>query len=200
MLKITGPDASKFLQGQLTCDVTQLTEGKTQLAAHCNRQGRIISLFYIMLFEEAYLLMMPQALLSIAENALKKYAIFYKVKLEIISESKNKIESDPDRLKSGIVMIYPETSEKFLPHELNLPQLNAVSFSKGCYTGQEIIARMHYRGKSKKKLVYVTFHRNTPPARGEQIEINKKAAELVDVVNLNENNYAALVLQNEEAI
>src|SRR5690606_29050247 len=51
---------------------------------------------------------------------------------------------------SLIPTLYPETSELYLPHELNLPELNAVHFNKGCYTGQEVIARMHYRGKLKR--------------------------------------------------
>ncbi len=51
---------------------------------------------------------------------------------------------------AGIPEIFPETSERFLPHYIGLPQLGAISFSKGCYIGQEIIARMEYRSKEKK--------------------------------------------------
>src|SRR5579862_2977338 len=54
--------------------------------------------------------------------------------------------------QENIPTLYPETSEKFLPHDLQLPQLNAVNFNKGCYTGQEIIARMEYRAKIKNRL------------------------------------------------
>lgn len=56
-------------------------------------------------------------------------------------------------IQCGIPAIYAATSGKFLPHELDLIRLNAVSFTKGCYLGQEIIARMHYRGKLKKTLL-----------------------------------------------
>lgn len=52
----------------------------------------------------------------------------------------------------GIPEIGPEQSEQYLPQELNLDLIGAVNFKKGCYTGQEIIARLHYRGKSKKRL------------------------------------------------
>lgn len=41
------------------------------------------------------------------------------------------------------------TQENFLPHNLNLPALNAVDFNKGCFTGQEVIARVQYKGKLK---------------------------------------------------
>lgn len=45
-----------------------------------------------------------------------------------------------------------ESSEKFLPQELNFDCLDIVNFKKGCYTGQEVIARLHYRGQAKKRL------------------------------------------------
>jgi folate-binding protein YgfZ len=51
---------------------------------------------------------------------------------------------------AGIPEIFPETTEQFLPHYIGLPQLGAISFTKGCYIGQEIIARMEYRSKDKK--------------------------------------------------
>lgn len=48
--------------------------------------------------------------------------------------------------------VYGETAEHWLPHPLNLPDLGAVSFNKGCYLGQEIIARTQYLGSVKKHL------------------------------------------------
>lgn len=53
------------------------------------------------------------------------------------------------------------TQLAFLPHNLNLPELNAVDFKKGCYTGQEIIARMHYKGKLKSHLQKLTADKIT---------------------------------------
>jgi hypothetical protein len=55
-------------------------------------------------------------------------------------------------IRAGIPQIWPEIVEQFLPHDLNLPTLGAVSFNKGCYCGQEIIARMEYRAKLKRHL------------------------------------------------
>lgn len=71
--------------------------------------------------------------------------------------SENLVISDFDAWKSldiqaGIPEIWPETTEQFLPHSLNLPALGAVSFNKGCYCGQEIVARMEYRGNATHKL------------------------------------------------
>ena len=52
--------------------------------------------------------------------------------------------------------LYQSTCEVFLPNELALDILNGISFTKGCYIGQEIIARMHYLGKAKKSICQIT--------------------------------------------
>ena len=65
---------------------------------------------------------------------------------------------------SGIPEIYGETIEKYILQELNLQKLKAVSFTKGCYTGQEIIARMKYLGKQKKQMYLLT---------SRQLNVNK---------------------------
>lgn len=55
-------------------------------------------------------------------------------------------------INAGIPTITADTIAQFTPHEVNLPRLDAVSFNKGCYRGQEIVARMHYRGKLKQHM------------------------------------------------
>ncbi len=73
-------------------------------------------------------------------------------------------------IRAGIPEIWLETKETFLPHPLNLPALNAVSFTKGCYCGQEIIARMQYLGNIKRGLQYHLFENlQSLPAPGSQI-------------------------------
>jgi len=72
---------------------------------------------------------------------------------------------------SGVPEIWPETSEQFLPHYIGLPELGAVSFSKGCYIGQEIVARLQYRGQRiKYGLRLISIPRDiTSVAPGENI-------------------------------
>jgi len=99
----------------------------------------------------------------------------------------------------GVPAIYPETTEKFLPHDLSLPQLNAISFSKGCYTGQEIIARMHYRGKIKNYLAQATVHSDTPPQLAQDIyNDHGTAGQVVDFCKTEYNSYQMLIVTNEE--
>lgn len=53
---------------------------------------------------------------------------------------------------AGIPDIHPSTAEEFIPQTVNLELLGAISFDKGCYAGQEIIARLHYRGSVKRRM------------------------------------------------
>lgn len=55
-------------------------------------------------------------------------------------------------IAAGIPWIYTQTSEQALPQELNLESLGGLSYNKGCYPGQEIIARLHFRGRQKRSL------------------------------------------------
>jgi tRNA-modifying protein YgfZ len=55
-------------------------------------------------------------------------------------------------IRAGLPTVLPETSAAFVPQMLNLDVLNGISFDKGCYPGQEIVARMHYLGRLKQRL------------------------------------------------
>lgn len=66
---------------------------------------------------------------------------------------------------AGIPEIYPQTQEAFVPQMINLDTLGGINFKKGCYTGQEIVARTHYLGKVKRRTLLV----NIPD--GEQLAV-----------------------------
>ncbi len=72
-------------------------------------------------------------------------------------------------IANKIPTIALEQSEKFLPHYINLIDLKAVSFDKGCFVGQEVIARMHYRGKLKKQLESHVIEGEIPNDIGEVV-------------------------------
>jgi len=71
-------------------------------------------------------------------------------------------------IRAGLPSIHTETSETFIPQMLNLDVLNALNFKKGCYPGQEIIARMKYLGKLKQRM-FIGHGTGEPPAPGESI-------------------------------
>ena len=70
-------------------------------------------------------------------------------------------------IKAGVPMILPPTQDQFVPQMLNLDALDAISFDKGCYTGQEIVARTRYLGRLKERLAI--GHADAVPAPGERL-------------------------------
>jgi folate-binding protein YgfZ len=75
-------------------------------------------------------------------------------------------------ISAGIPNIYPQTVEQFVLQMSNLDLLDGVSFKKGCYPGQEIIARMHYLGKLKRRLFLATLETSQCPLPGDEICTN----------------------------
>ncbi len=73
------------------------------------------------------------------------------------------------KIREGWPDIHASTLEVFLPHALSLDLADAISFTKGCYTGQEIVARTHYRGKSKKRLLRMQLDTSAPLPGSELI-------------------------------
>jgi len=69
-------------------------------------------------------------------------------------------------LEAGVSWLYPETAERFIPQMLGFDRIGAVSFSKGCYPGQEIVARARYLGKVKRKPLPVRVHGRFAPEPG----------------------------------
>ena len=63
-------------------------------------------------------------------------------------------------IKTGLPQVNEHSVELFIPQMLNLDILNGINFKKGCYTGQEIVARMHYLGKLKQRMFVCTLHSN----------------------------------------
>lgn len=69
-------------------------------------------------------------------------------------------------IRAGLVEIDLALTEQYVPQMVNLDLVQGLSFQKGCYPGQEIVARMHYRGKLKRRLYYATAKRDEIPPAG----------------------------------
>jgi len=83
-------------------------------------------------------------------------------------------ESEPWRHKElslGVAWLDANTTEKHIPQMLAYDELDALSFSKGCYPGQEIIARTHYLGKVKRKPLIITVCGQASIESGSRVEI-----------------------------
>ena len=72
-------------------------------------------------------------------------------------------------IAAGFPNIFPATQERFVAQTLGLDALGAINYRKGCYTGQEVIARSHYLGKLKRALYRLTLERGEVPAPGTEI-------------------------------
>ncbi|MDE1908242.1 MAG: folate-binding protein YgfZ [Pseudomonas sp.] len=70
------------------------------------------------------------------------------------------------QIRAGIGQVMPQTRELFIPQMLNLQAVGGVSFKKGCYTGQEIVARMQYLGKLKRRLYRLSLNAGELPEPG----------------------------------
>ena len=70
---------------------------------------------------------------------------------------------------AGIPNIYPETTEAFVPQMLNMQAINGVNFQKGCYTGQEVVARMQYLGKAKRRMFHIQFNTSETVKPGDRL-------------------------------
>ncbi len=237
LLLVSGPDAGKFLQGQVTCDVRELANPITLLGTQCNPKGRILLSFRALQMDaENIALRIPTSMLDKAKASLGKYIVFSKAKLvdardhyhllglygetagEVAAQWFGKLPTDingwvekddsyliqlaADRyecwvlakdfenmnrqfarqtterdindwqlldIQAGVANIIPETIELFTPQEINYQLIGGVNFRKGCYTGQEIVARLHYRGKLKRHMYRFSSLGNTLPAPGSAL-------------------------------
>lgn len=211
-IRVAGENAQLFLQGQLTCDMREISKEKASYAAYCNHKGRTLGILRVIQHEQDYLLFTTGKYVDPLFKNLKKYGQFSKVQItlesptrfhygicgenaasdlkkvtqleiptqtnqviqnnhylifknagenniELISwnsEIPNALIDDAAWQKSLIESLVPAiteiTCEKFTPHMLGLKNLNALSFKKGCYVGQEIVARTEHLGKNKRKL------------------------------------------------
>jgi folate-binding protein YgfZ len=129
------------------------------------------------------------SIVDTAIASLKKYAVFSKTKITDISDQKLSIEpelSDLDRLRAGIADITSGTTDQFIPQMLNLDLLNFISFKKGCYTGQEVVARAHYLGAVKRRMYLLNLSTNCAPEIGQAL-FNIEGKQLGTIVNAQAN-------------
>ena len=177
-IHISGPDAFDFLQGQLTNDLCRLQSVVEIPSAWCNPKGRVLWFGKIRKIEDVYALDAPA---ETADDIVQRMSVFRfraKVAFELADEG---VSADPDMLiRDGWPWIGGRQMEQFTPHMLNLDLLDAISFDKGCYTGQEIVARTHYKGATKRRAQrYLASH---PVKAGDPVTAGeRKVGEVLNV-------------------
>ena len=186
-ITVSGADAFEFLQGQLTNDLRLLDAEQTLLAAWCNPKGRVICLMTVATMPDGYSLAIPTDLTDDIIKRLTMFRFRSKVEFEVLPEP-TAIDLS-EQIEAGIPWIGLEQTEKFTPHMLNLDLLNAISFDKGCYTGQEIVARTHYKGATKRRTL--AFESDSPVAVGDSVSDDDR--ETGTVLNVADKKLLAVV-------
>ena len=99
---------------------------------------------------------------------------------------------------AGVPVITPETADAFVPQMVNFQLLGGVSFKKGCYTGQEVVARMQYLGKLKRRMYLARVSSATPPAPGDELyspeDKEQSAGKIVDAQPHPDGGHAVLAV------
>ncbi|MEE8427334.1 MAG: hypothetical protein V3S15_08605 [Woeseiaceae bacterium] len=212
-IAVTGEDAFDFLQAQLAGDLRKLsdstklsrvhtdkenrvTAATANLSAWCNPKGRVISLMRVAQVADGYTLTLPTDLVDEVVRRLTMFRFRAKVSfaVQVATDDELGIQSTPedwrlDNLHAGIVEILQAQSEQFTPHMLNLDLLGAVSVDKGCYPGQEIVARTHFRGATKRRCL--RFESSKPVSSGDKVSDGTR--DVGEVLNAIGNDLLAIV-------
>lgn len=271
LVNVTGPDASKYLQGQLTVDVAALTEHEHTLCGHCDAKGKMWSDLRLFHRAEGFSYLVRR---SVAENQiteLKKYAVFSKLTISadndavilgvagfkadaalaayfpqlpdantpavthedttllylsqpearyLLITSLSTAEMLTDKLRdsaqfndgqqwieleieAGQPVIDVANSGQFIPQATNLHALDGICFKKGCYTGQEMVARAKYRGANKRALYWLQGSASRVPQAGEDLELKlgenwRRTGTVLAAVQLNDGSLNVQVVLNND--
>ena len=219
-LSIQGEDAEKFLQGQLTCDVTKLGLSY-QAAAIGNLKGRIEFGIWIKKQAEKHFDVVISADCAEAfQGHLKKFGAFSKFDTSaptpiypcVIDEVPTFSHQDDHNtseniqawmqssIATGNYWIVAATQGEFQPQELRLHQRGGMDYDKGCYLGQEVIARIYFKSAPKAFLHYVkgtsVKGSGTTPAAGEKLD----KVQVVNAITTSEGFEALVVARPEQLV
>lgn len=209
--QLSGVDAQKFLQGQVTLHVERLAEQTPRYTAICDLKGRIqFGLWLNKLDAEHFELVVTQDQSDEFAKHIKKYGAFSKMTLTLVGEVYPTLTSDSTSfaaevtdisawqqhaIAQGQAYICQATAHEFQPQELRLHQREGVHYDKGCYIGQEIVARLWFKAKPKHWLHLVE-------SRGDVPAVASKPHTDVEVVNsvATATGFQALVVAKPAAL
>ena len=208
---LNGVDAQKFLQGQVTLNVAALAENVTRYTAICSLKGRIqFGLWLKKLNPESFEIVTTQDQSEEFAKHIKKFGAFSKMKLEQTAQAFPTLTDDTtdfsptetdinvwqlQAIEAGQAWISATTAELFQPQELRLHQREGVHYDKGCYIGQEIIARLWFKAKPKSWL-HLVQGTGDVPAPATQLN---KDIQIVNSIAI-EGGYKALVVAKPAAL
>ena len=190
VISIVGPDAENFLQGYITSDISKGSQNQLRPMSITDIKGRVIASGWTTKQALGIDLIIHTSLKEAIESFFSPYIRFSKSDLltdhkrvchsdsglqladgyfvELITdESVNDLSFSKDQelldmlTLNKFVFVEAKISQKFLPQQLGLHSVGAVDFNKGCYLGQEIVARVQFRGAVKKEITMTKFEKET---------------------------------------
>ncbi len=227
VIRVEGVDAARFLQSQLTQDLTSLGPSQARLAAYCNAKGRMLASFFaLQRGPTEILLVCSRDLLADTVKRLSMFVLRAKARLSeasadfalygLAGDAIDSIAGDArapwskldigaasvvilpgvdsasrglwvapvteaaptgislsqetwlwGEVRSAIAMISAPIVDRFVPQMLNYESVGGVSFKKGCYPGQEVVARSQFRGTLKRR-AYLA-HSDEPMSAGDEL-------------------------------
>jgi len=241
VIRAIGADAAKFLQSQLTSDVTSLDTGSAHLAGFCSAKGRLQATFIVWRGSaDEFLLACPASVLAATLKRLSMFVLRAKCKLSdasaglalfgVAGTAATAMLGDLDvwqvhthgasslirlpnaagerrallaapggseadvgaapamtldtwnwlEVESGIVSVEAATVDRFVPQMVNFELVGGVDFQKGCYPGQEVVARSQYRGTTKRRTLL--FDCDVVPVAGQDVFARSEPGEPVGTV------------------
>ena len=233
LIRVSGADTRKFLQGQLTNDVNAVTPERAQINSYCSPKGRMMASFWIFERDGALYLQMPKERIDAITKRLRMFVLRSEVTVEdasadfarvgLVGDCVNALDlpiptdqarsataadltllrlpgdrprieligpaasidaamatvsnvedGDPawwalQDIRAGLPTVFDDTSEAFVPQMANLQLIDGISFTKGCYTGQEVVARMQYLGKLKRRMYRAHVDISERPLPGTEL-------------------------------
>lgn len=218
IIRIEGEDAETFLQGQLSGDIRDVTDGVARFSTYSTAKGRMLASFLVWKQQSVYYLIVASDICQAVAKRLTMFVMRSRVKVNVVDAAQTSIAgvrgvqvqarieqyfaAAPVALTvlqgemetaialpeggylllleagsallpallaetatavsamawsirdidAGIAWVVQATQEQFVPQMANMELIGAVSFKKGCYPGQEIVARTQYLGKLKRRL------------------------------------------------
>jgi folate-binding protein YgfZ len=192
LLRVTGADRVRFVQGMVTNDVAALAPGGWARASILNVKGRVLAIVDVVREDDALVVMTEPVTAAKVKELLEKHAIIDDVAFTPFETAVYRIWDDPRavwtappvfaplpeapsrpeeveirRVEGGLPRYGVDVSEDHFPFEAHLEP--AISYTKGCYIGQEVVARAHARGHANRGLRGLLLDGEGAAAAGDAI-------------------------------
>jgi folate-binding protein YgfZ len=202
-VRVSGPDAADFLERMVSNEVATLAPGESREALLLTPKARVIApLVVVRRGEDDFLLLTEPELDEVVRSQLLRARFAAKCEIEpeqhrstvVLGEgegiptadygvpAREVLDADADgdveelerlRIEAGTPRFGREIDERVLPAEAGLVE-RAVSFTKGCYPGQEPIARLRYRGQANRRLAVLELEDGHAPAAETELRLDEK--------------------------